>query len=78
MMTLPVAKQLINCQTHALVCKCGERYPALFTFSSHSNASHAEHMLFYASEKYPEEDSFDKYTSQVPMLTIQGFFCFSC
>ncbi|XP_048142037.1 insulin-degrading enzyme-like 1, peroxisomal isoform X2 [Rhodamnia argentea] len=23
-----------------------------------------EHMLFYASEKYPEEDSFDKYTSQ--------------
>jgi hypothetical protein len=28
-----------------------------------------EHMLFYASEKYPEEDSYSKYIAEVCLIS---------
>lgn len=38
----------------------------------------AEHMLFYASEKYPLEDSYSKYITQViPALPFIGGYLFS-
>jgi len=33
-----------------------------------------EHMLFYASEKYPVEDSYSKYITEVPEVLYVRFF----
>lgn len=37
-----------------------------------------EHMLFYASEKYPEEDSYSKYIAEVPFLILHNLFLVVC
>jgi len=37
-----------------------------------------EHMLFYASEKYPIEDSYSKYIAEVCLILPGRKFSFSC